>query len=69
MQPKLPIGIPAPEDEAELQPVRLVKKPEELKWDAEQKQKGVDLLMHFLEHDLTEEATPPRVLRCYLCRS
>ena len=34
---------------------------QELEWTAEHQQRSVDVLMGFMEHDVSEEATPPAV--------
>ena len=34
---------------------------QELEWTSEHQQRSVDVLMSFIEHDFSEEATPPAV--------
>ena len=34
---------------------------QELEWTSEHQQRSVDVLMSFVEHDVSEEATPPAV--------
>lgn len=63
MQPAMMIKTGSSNDESEA--VEQPAEPEDaipaLEWTSEQQQQGVDVLMSSLEHDLSEEATPPEV--------